>query len=89
MTDEQLDQLRERFRNAERELHDARRDISESESTITTIKEHLTELGFDPEGDLDAQIVEKRGKLDGVITEVEGILADAENRHASTEDSPA
>lgn len=88
MTDD-IDQLRERFRNADRELHDAQRDIRESESTITTIKERLTELGFDPEGDLDAQIIEKREKLDGVITEVETILADAETRHASTEDSPA
>ena len=87
MTDEGINQLRERFRNAERELNDAQRDIRESEDTITTIKDRLTELGFDSAGDLDAQIAEKRGKLDGIITEVETILADAETRHAGTEDS--
>jgi chromosome segregation ATPase len=75
---EELEQLRGRYRKTADELRDAQRDIGEAEQTQGQIRERLDELGFSPDKDLDEQLAEKRGKLTGVIDEVEGILADAE-----------
>ena len=75
---EEIDDLRSRFKTAESELHDAQRDIGEAEYQIGEIKEKLKELGFDPNGDLDAQFTAKGEKLSGIIDEGESILRDAE-----------
>ena len=81
---QQLEQLRIRFQQARTDLAVAEKDVADAQTGLTDVETQLKDLGFDPSGDLDAQLATKEGELDGIITSVEQLLTESEEQLAPT-----
>lgn len=77
---QELEQLRDRFQTAQQDLRDAERDINEATTELDKVEQELRAQGFDPSGDLPAQLKTKEDELDGILTGIESNLAAAQGR---------
>jgi chromosome segregation ATPase len=83
MADRQaIEQLRTRYQRAQQDLAVAEKEVSTAQEGLTSVEQELKGLGFDPAGDLDAQLAAKEGELDGILTSVEQLLRASEEQLA-------
>ncbi len=83
MADRQaIEQLRTRYQRAQQDLAVAEKEVSTAQTGLTSVEEELKGLGFDPTGDLDAQLRAKEVELDGILANVEQLLSDSETQLA-------
>ena len=79
---QEIEQLRTRYQRAQQDLAVAEKDVSNAQEGLTAVEEELKGLGFDPTGDLDAQLAGKEAELGTILTSVEQLLAESEERLA-------
>ncbi len=83
MADRQaIEQLRTRYQRAQQDLAVAEKEVSTAQEGLTSVEEELKGLGFDPSGDLNAQLQAKEVELDGILANVEQLLSDSETQLA-------
>ena len=72
-----INALQTQYREAEGTLRDAERDIEQAKKDEAGLRTQLTELGFDPDGDLPKQLEEKGEELDGLLRQVDTLVTSA------------
>ena len=83
MADRQaIETLRTRYQRAQQDLAVAEKEVSTAQEGLTSVEEELKGLGFDPAGDLAAQLQAKEVELDGILANVEQLLSDSETQLA-------
>ena len=72
-----INALQTQYREAEGTLRDAERDIEQAKKDEAGLRTQLTELGFDPDGDLPKQLEEKGEELNGLLKQVNTLVTSA------------